>query len=184
MKAPSLDKQIKRDETVTDDLLKDNEELIRRLLQIPALKPFRRAELRALLRMSRIRQFEEGDLIFEERVSGRRVYYLIKGKVKIVKANKELMILQRTGDVFGEIGAIEGVASSASVVALGHTLCIELDITGLEERSGDNIFIFRYMVFRGFSEILAHRLRVTSDELISLRNEVAEMRNVKRSQSA
>ena len=169
---------------MTDDLLKNNEELIRRLLQIPALKPFRRSDLKALLRMSRIRQFGEGDLIFEDGVSGRRVYDLIKGKVKIVKAHKELMILQRTGDVFGEIGAIEGVASSASVIALGNTLCIELDVSGLEERSGDNLFIFRYMVFRGFSEILAYRLRATSEELIALRNEVAAMRNVKRSQLA
>lgn len=169
---------------MTDDLFKDNEELIRRLLQIPALKPFGKADLRALLRMSRIRQFGEGDLIFEEGVNGRRVYYLIKGKVKIVKERKELMILQRTGDVFGEIGAIEGGTSSASVIALGNTLCIELDISGLEERSGDNLFIFRYMVFRGFSEILAHRLRATTEELIALRSEVAEMKNVKRSQLA
>ncbi|MFH1981753.1 MAG: cyclic nucleotide-binding domain-containing protein [Pseudomonadota bacterium] len=169
---------------MTEDLLKDNDELIRRLLQIPALKSFGKAELRALLRMSRIRRFGEGDLIFEEGVHGRRVYYLISGKVKIVKDRKELMVLQRTGDVFGEIGAIEGGARTASVVALGETLCVELDISELEAGAGDNLFLFRYMVFRGFSEILAYRLRVTTKELVALRNEVAELRQGKRSQTA
>lgn len=161
---------------LTDGTLLDNDELIRRLSHIPALKSFGELEIRALLQLSSIRQFHDGDRIFEEGAKSRLAYYLVSGKVKIVKKNKELMTLQRTGDVFGEIGAIEGGRRTASVLAVGDTLCVELDISGLDERSDENHLLFRYMIFRGFSEILAHRLRVTTEELVSLRNEVARLR--------
>ena len=164
---------------MTDGTLLDNDELIRRLSNIPALKSFGELEIRALLQLSCIRQFRDGDRIFEEGAKSRLAYYLISGKVKIVKKNKELMTLQRTGDVFGEIGAIEGGRRTASVVAVGDTLCVELDISGVEERSDENHLLFRYMIFRGFSEILAHRLRVTTEELVALRNEVAVLRGGK-----
>ena len=169
---------------MNDDLLRDNDELIRKMMQIPALKSFGDAEITALLQMSRVRHFDAGDLIFAEGVKGRRVYYLISGKVKITKGQRELMILQRTGDVFGEIGAIEGGARTASVVALGKTVCVELDISGLESRAGENLHLFRYMVFRGFSEILAYRLRVTTEELVALRNEVSAVKGDRQSRMA
>lgn len=169
---------------MNDMLLKENEALIQRLARIPALRSFNESDLRRLLQLSRVQRYREGELVFEEGVMGRRVYYLVQGKVKIVKDRKELMILQRTGDVFGEIGAIEGGTRTASVVALDDSVCVELDISGLEERAGEDQFMFRYMVFRGFSEILAHRLRVTTEELMALKDEVATLRGENRNQSA
>ena len=166
------------------DLVQDNEELLEKLIRIPALKGFSELDLRELLKMSQIRKYSAGSLIFEEGVQGRMVYYLITGKVKIVKEDKQLMILQRTGDVFGEIGALEGGVRSAAVHALDDTMCIELDLSTIDERAGDGVYIFRYMLFRGFAEILAHRLRITTEQMIRLHGELDEDQKEGRIQSA
>jgi len=163
---------------IESDYLKDNNEIIQKLMRIPALKSFNEENMQTLLHMSKIKEFKTGDLIFEEGSYANLIYYIIFGKARIVKDGKELIILQRTGDVFGEMGPIDGSSRSASVYAADDTVCVEIDISSLDKMSGDDMYSFRYMIFRGFAEILANRLRVTTDELLHARNEIAELRSL------
>jgi CRP-like cAMP-binding protein len=160
------------------DLLQENNDLIQKLMHIPGLKSFKEEDVKDLLRMSKIRKFNAGELIFQEGSFANLVYYLVSGKAKILKNEKELKVLHRTGDVFGEMGSIAGSARSASVFALDETVCIEIDISDLDRIPGDKLYMFRYLIFRGFAEILASRLKITTEELVHAREEIARLQSL------
>jgi CRP-like cAMP-binding protein len=159
---------------IDDAFLKDNEAIIRKLQQIPVLRSMEKEHLQKLLDLSEIREFSPGEQILEEGRFDHLIYYLISGKAKIVKDHKELAIIRRTGDVFGEMGVIDGSARSASVFAVDKTVCLCTDMSQIEALYGDSKFAFRYMVFRGFAQILANRLRMTTAELLQLREALAD----------
>lgn len=158
------------------DFLKDNEMIIQKLMKIPAMRALERDHLQALLEMSEIKEFAPGEQILEEGRFERSIFYLISGKARIVKNGKELAVIRRTGDVFGEMGVIDGSARSASVFAVDRTVCLQTDMSSVESLYGDSKLAFRYTIFRGFAQILANRLRMTSEELLRSREELSRLK--------
>lgn len=158
------------------NFLKDNEMIIQKLMKIPAMRALEKTHLEALVEMSEIKAFEPGEQIMEEGLFERSIFYLISGKARIVKNGKELAMIRRTGDVFGEMGVIDGSARSASVFAVDKTICLQTDMAAVESLYGDSKLAFRYTIFRGFAQILANRLRMTSEELLRSREELARLK--------
>jgi len=156
--------------------LKSNDEIISQLMRIPALKSMDDEDLKELMAASQTKDFNSGDIIFEEGSMGKLIFYLISGKVRITKDGNVLMTLQRTGDVFGEMGPIGGKSRSASVKALSDVICIEIDMSVIDKKDKSEAQMFRYLIFRGFAEILAARLRYTTEQLISLRTELDQLK--------
>ena len=126
---------------------------------------------------SQAKDFNTGDIIFEEGTMGKLIFYLISGKVRITKDGNVLMTLQRTGDVFGEMGPIGGKSRSASVKALSDVNCIEIDLSVIDSKNKSDTHMFRYLIFRGFAEILAARLRYTNEQLMALHTELDQLKN-------
>ena len=85
------------------------------------------------------------------------------------------MILQRGGDVFGEMGFLEGRASSASVYALDDVSCLALDISDIDRYSANSRLAVRYIIFREFAEVLASRLRTATDELTQTKKKLERL---------
>ena len=108
------------------------------------------------------------------------IYYLISGKVKVIKDDEEIRVLQRTGDIFGEMGVIDGSARSASVIAATKTVCLATDTSYIDRLSGDSKIAFGCILYKLFSEILANRLRLTTDELIKTREKLTMLKLVKK----
>jgi CRP-like cAMP-binding protein len=167
---------------IESDYLKDNRELIQKLRQIPTLKPFGEMHLPGALELSKIRKYEPGELILEEGSYDNWIYFLISGKVRIIKQEKELAVLTRRGDVFGEMGIIDGSARSASVYAIDETVCLATDSSYLDRLSGSDKCAFGYVLFRVLSEILANRLRITSEVLIKARQEISRLQGKEKQQ--
>jgi len=161
---------------VDDTFLRDNNKTISHLRSIPSFEFFTEEDLKRLLEVSEIRTFQENDCIIKENDVDKRVYYLISGKVKVMKNGRELIILRRTGDVFGEIGVIAGVARSASVYAMTNTTCLILDISGIDRFDESKRLNFKYLIFRSFAEIMANRLKKTTEELIRVREELEKLK--------
>ena len=147
------------------DFLKDNSELIEKLKQIPVLELLSETDLKELLAMAKLKQFEPGETILQEGSYDNWIYYLVTGKAKIVKNGKELVTLRRIGDVFGEMGIIGGTVRSASVEAIDKTVCLATDISVIDQMPKEKRSDIKYVVFRGFAEILASRLRETGSSL-------------------
>lgn len=152
-----------------------NLEIIDRMRKVPALKALEDDELKELLRLTEIRQFVKGELILREGDYDGMIYYLISGRVKIAKRSKVLMVLQRGGDVFGEMGIFEGKASSASVYAVDDVTCLALDISDINRYKAESRFAVRYLIFREFAEVLAARLRDATEQLAETRKKLERL---------
>ncbi len=164
---------------IESDYLKDNEKYVQRFMQMPTIKAFSEKDLKGILELSKIRKYEPGEQILGEGMLDSWIYFLISGKVRVVKSNKELSYLQRTGDVFGEMGIIDGSPRSASVYAVGETICLATDASYIDRLSGNDKIAFSYILYRIFSEILVNRLRLTNEELIKAREEIETLKSGK-----
>lgn len=157
-------------------LILENQETVQYLKKIPALEGFGERELEMFMRFSEVRTYKENELIIEENSLDDRVFYLITGKAKVIKNGRELIILRRTGDVFGEIGVVTGIARSASVYASGPTTCLILKTSQIDNLDEENRLTFKYILYRGFAEILANRLKKTTEELMAAKAELAKIK--------
>ncbi len=151
------------------DFLKGNQRVLKDIKKFEIFEPFQDDELQNLMAMSKIRKYNPGETIFEQGSADTWLYFLVYGKVRVVKDNKPVALLQRRGDVFGEMGAIECAPRSASAVAIDPTVCLATDIYYIEQLTGEDKLAFGYVIYRVFSSVLADRLRVTTEELLTLK---------------
>ena len=149
-----------------------NEELLTQLRSLPVLQLFDDHDLKNILELSRIVKYEQGELIIEEGGYDNWIYCLISGSVRIAKQGKEIKVLRRRGDVFGEMAAIDGSSRSASAYAIDDTMCLATDASYVDRLSGNDRLTFHCVMYRIFTEILAERLRDTTSELIRVREEL------------
>ena len=157
-----------------NEFINDNHSTIQHLKKIPALECFSEQDLETFLRFSEVKTYTENETIIEEGNQDDRIFYLISGKAKIVKNGKELIILRRTGDVFGEIGVITGVTRSANVYAIGPTTCLIIRTSQIDNLDEKNRLTFKYVLYRGFAEVLANRLKITTQELVDANSELSK----------
>ncbi|MCP4749008.1 MAG: cyclic nucleotide-binding domain-containing protein [Desulfobacteraceae bacterium] len=146
--------------------LENNVNMAENIKKIPALESFEDQELNQLLEMSKIHKYKAGERIFEEGTYDTWMYFLMYGSIKIVKKDKEIATLKKKGEIFGEIGAIENSARSASAYAITDTVCLATDIFYLEKQSQKDKQRLGYVLYRLLANILARRLRRTTNELV------------------
>jgi CRP/FNR family transcriptional regulator, cyclic AMP receptor protein len=151
------------------DFLRENQRVMNDIRKFEIFEPFQDDELRNLMSMSKIRKYRPGEEIFTQGSSDTWLYFLVYGKVRLMKDGKPVTLLTNRGDVFGEMGAIECAPRSASAVAVGDTVCLATDIYYIEQLSGTDKMAFGYVIYRVFSGVLAQRLRATTNELMELK---------------
>lgn len=158
--------------------LKESFENIQRLMAIPCLKDFEVHSLGELLKVSKIRQYEFGECIIAEGDSDPWLYILISGKVRIVKHGKELAVLRRNGDIFGEMGVIGGSHRSASAFAADTTVCLTTDASRLSKMALHDRMTFYCLLYRLLAEVLTERLRLTSEELVRANDHIGLLEGI------
>ncbi|MGM0454058.1 MAG: cyclic nucleotide-binding domain-containing protein, partial [Thermodesulfobacteriota bacterium] len=107
--------------------LKDNVQNIQRLMAIPGLKDFETRNLAKLLRLSKIREYEDNELIIREGDNDPWLYFLLSGQLVIKKNGVEIGRLTQVGEIFGEMRIVDSLTRSASVHARGKTTCLCVD---------------------------------------------------------
>ena len=95
--------------------LKENIENIQRLMTISALKHFETRNLGKLLRLSKIRQYEDGETIIQEGDLDPWLYFLLSGEVEVSKEGEAITRLSKKGEIFGEMRVIDDQIRSATV---------------------------------------------------------------------
>ena len=156
--------------------IKDSVDIIEKIKTLPALESFDEKDLKELLRISKIVQYDPDELIVDESSYDGWIYYLISGRVRIVKAGNELAMLQRTGDVFGQVGGMDRGELSVSVYALNMATCLKIDISSVDGLPNENRYVFRYVIFRGFAEVLAKRLQIITEKFLAAKEELNKRR--------
>lgn len=155
--------------------LKENIENIQRLMSISALKHFETRNLGKLLRLSKIRQYEDGERIIQEGDLDPWLYFLLSGEIRIVKDGEEISTISTKGEIFGEMRIIDDQRRSASVYAKGQTVCLAVDASAKSRLSStdpkDERLDFLLLLYRIFAEYMTLRLRLTNEELIKSKKE-------------
>ncbi len=159
--------------------LKDNIENIQKLLTIPALRNFEAKSLGRLLNLSKIREYENGECIIKEGDFDPWLYFLLSGKIRISKEGMEINTINKKGEIFGEMRIIDSLSRSASVYAVGKTICLAVDTSAKSRLSGgatqDEKLDFLLLLYRIFAEYMSIRLRATNEELISAKKKVKRL---------
>ena len=159
--------------------LKDNIENIQKLLGISALKNFETKSLQKLLRLSRIREYEDGEVIIQEGALDPWLYFLLSGKIRISKEDMEINTIDKKGEIFGEMRIVDFMKRSASVVAVGKTMCLAVDTSAKNRISAqdptDEKLDFLLLLYRIFAEYMSIRLRATNEELITAKKKIKRL---------
>lgn len=159
--------------------LKDNIENIEKLLGIPALRNFETKSLQKLLRLSKIREYVDGEVIIKEGDLDPWLYILLSGKIRISKESLEINTIDKKGEIFGEMRVIDFMKRSASVVAVGKTTCLAVDTSAKNRISAqdptDEKLDFLLLLYRIFAEYMSIRLRATNEELITAKKKIKRL---------
>jgi len=156
--------------------LKDNISNIQKLLTIPALKNFEAQNLGKLLRLSKMREYEDGEAIIREGDMDPWLYFLLSGTIKITKEGHEIASISRIGEIFGEMRIIDSKSRSASVYASGKVTCLAVDTSArtrlADDDTRDERLDFLLLLYRIFAEFMSARLRLANDELVRSKQKV------------
>ena len=151
---------------IESEYLEENDKLLQSLKRIPSLEQFKENELRILLHKSKIRKYRKGERIIKEGAKGAWIYILVYGRVEIIKDGRIITTTDRRGELIGEMGAIDGAARSASVMASENSVCLATDTRQIQRMTSDDRLAFGYILYRVFAETLADPLRLTTQELM------------------
>ena len=158
---------------------------IQKLMVVPSLKKFKTEHLGTLLRQSKIRQYEHGEIIIQEDDTDPWFYFLLSGKVKILKQGEEISTIEKQGEVLGEMSLIDGSTRSSTISSEGKTVCLAVDssasntLVSKEEKKD-----YMLIMYRIFMESMSSRLRIRTEEFAAakeennrLREEIEKLKN-------
>ena len=134
------------------------------LAQVPLFSELNRRALGRLAKGTVRPQFAIGDVIVKEGEQAVAFFYLLSGRVEVVKgaegASPKVLRTMGPGDFFGEMALLDGYLRSASVRALEDTECLQLWRWDFLYALRTNPHIAAEML-----PILSRRLRETNAEL-------------------
>lgn len=164
--------------------LKDNIQNIQKLMSIPALKNFETRYLGKLLKLSKIREYEDGEKIIKEGDNDPWLYFLLGGEICVSKEDVEITRIDKMGELFGEMRIIDSLKRSATVTAVGRTTCLAVNTMAGEKLEGDGSdhderLDFLLLLYRIFAEYMSIRLRATNEELIKTKQDLRRIREEK-----
>jgi CRP/FNR family cyclic AMP-dependent transcriptional regulator len=105
-----------------------SQELDRRqkaLTAAPLFSELSKRHLRSIAGVTSITSFREGATILKEGSSGSSFFVILEGAAKVVRGTRTIRRVG-PGDFFGEISLLDPGPRTASVVAVGPTLCLNL----------------------------------------------------------
>ena len=105
--------------------------------------------------------FEKNEVILKQGQNNDQVFFLFTGKLGVIVDDELIMVLQRRGDVFGEMSVIGSQAVSANIVALETSSTLSIDAQAIKA-SFDGITSVDYLLSRIFSRVLSDKLYLTS----------------------
>jgi CRP-like cAMP-binding protein len=92
------------------------------LRNVPIFADLEEKELDKIARLGTRQKYKRGNVVVLEKESGASLFVIVSGKVKVVRTDEEgrevILSLFGPGEFFGEMALLDGMARSASVVAL------------------------------------------------------------------
>lgn len=153
--------------------LEGNEHLLTRYGYIAMLGTRNKPYLEQLLRVSKLRFYDEGDIISTEGEQDNWVYILLDGEVIISKRESKLATINNPGEVFGELTMIDNHPRSATISVENKAVCLAININLVDDMQAKERYAFFPFFFLTLTNALSSRLRATDEELTRLKAELA-----------
>jgi len=156
--------------------LKDNIQNIQKLMSLTPLRKFETDKLRQLIRLAKMREYEPGETIIEEGGEDAYLYFLLNGKGRVRKEGGPISIIEKEGEIFGEMRVLDGLTRSATATAEEKTVCLAVD-TSATDRLGskDERASFLLILYQVITEFISIRLRATTDELVKAKKKIKKL---------
>lgn len=144
-----------------------NAETLLQMRRIPAFSALGEEQIVEVVRASKLRKYEPGEVLIKEGTYDHWVYFLVQGELSVSHQGVEVGQLRRLGDIFGEMGIIDGSPRSATIKALTPALCLAMDGSILDTPNIEKVAL-QAIFYRVFCEILATRLREMDTRIAEL----------------
>ncbi len=116
-----------------------------------------------------VEEFEDGECVFEEGDSGRDLFIVQEGSVRITKQTPQGLVemaIFRKGDFFGDMALLQSLPRYAAAHAQGSTRLLILKPGGfLLKIRRDPTFAFEML------QQMSHRVKVSNDRLLTVVNQ-------------
>jgi CRP-like cAMP-binding protein len=122
-------------------------------------------QIKNILPVMKEEKFAPNENIITEGQPNDKIYFLIEGKVAVIKANIELARFNE-GEVFGEIEVLDVIPSIASIKSLTQVTTMSISNKGLREIYKLDIKIFS-LILMNLARDLARRLRRMDEKIAS-----------------
>ena len=86
--------------------------------RVPIFKACSRDELIRVARVTRVREYEDGEVVIEEGAKGRDFYVMLDGTARVSRRGQDVAQIER-GDFFGELALFDPAPRNASIIAVG-----------------------------------------------------------------
>jgi serine/threonine protein phosphatase PrpC len=145
------------------------------LKKIPLFKNFDFQELTKIMEVIEVHRFAAGELVIEENSLGEEMYIILSGHVEVTKENAKIAEL-KPGNFFGEMSLIDKTPRSATIRSIDETKMMVIHKKPLfavlkgESRVGMKLFW-------ALLQTMSQRLRVTGEEIASLKESIEEEKN-------
>lgn len=141
------------------------------LKKIPGFSEIGTAELKPLLDTLEPIQIEKGEYLFKEGDRGKELYFLISGKMKVLKTcgpgrTEEISALS-SPNVIGEMAFLIDTPRVASIVALQPCRLFKFKKSDFEEMLKQQLPVIQKMLLF-FSEVLSRRLYELDSKVCSI----------------
>ncbi len=147
-------------------------EFIRR---VPLFATLSDVEFMTLEHVFVVRTYRRNQIVFLEEETGKYMYIILAGKVKVTKATsggkENLLAIHQTGDFFGEMALLDGKTAPATVSAME-----ESRIVSIAAHDFNNILMRNEKVVQQIIQVLCTRLRQAWGQLQKLTYGSAEAR--------
>lgn len=151
--------------------LEGQSRLIQQIKMIPFFRPFDDDKLTEMLRLCKIVSYDSNELIVKEGEVDNKIYFLFSGSVQVTKGGKNITVLRKRGDIFGEMSIFdaEPTPRSATVRAQNEATCLIIYSSELEKFNGPEHIEFQLSMYKLFTHILIQRLRETTENFTLLK---------------
>jgi CRP/FNR family cyclic AMP-dependent transcriptional regulator len=157
------------------EYLEDRTDLVNKFKDLPFFRSLNTDHLLDMLKLSKLRSYDKGEVITSEGVYDSWIYVVVYGEVKVTKGGVELARFNESGDTFGELAIIDGEARSATVSATIKTKCLGIDASFFDRLPLEEQSAFYSVFYRMLAEILSKRLRETGQELAHCKEKLAHL---------
>lgn len=155
----------------------DEDNVPETLKDVPFLESFSKNQLDDVLHSSAFIEADPGDEIIHQGEEASRIFILLAGEIGVVKDGDDLATMSKTGDIFGELAALDDDRRSASIVAKTKVFCLAVDQKFIEHvRPKEENPSFYAALYEFIARLTARRLRLTSEHLAKVDKELQDLK--------